>query len=67
MEDCNLSVGYENLIQKSEGPEPIHSLLDALIHLNETKGDEVKADIVSLHESVIFFLISMSPGTILYF
>ncbi|CAB4490811.1 unnamed protein product [Rhizophagus irregularis] len=47
LEDCNLSVGYENLIQKSEGPEPIHSLLDALIHLNETKGDEVKADIVS--------------------
>jgi hypothetical protein len=50
LEDCNLSVGYENFIQKIEGPEPIHSLLDALIHLKETRndiGNAIKADIVS--------------------
>ncbi|GES96748.1 RAI1-domain-containing protein [Rhizophagus clarus] len=48
LEDGNLSVGYENFIQReSEGPETIHPLLDALIHIKETRGDSIKADIIS--------------------
>ncbi|CAG8584250.1 6308_t:CDS:2 [Funneliformis mosseae] len=48
--DFNLSAGYENFIQReNSGPEPIHSLLDALNHLKRTSAnkDVIKADIIS--------------------
>ncbi|CAI2173061.1 999_t:CDS:10, partial [Funneliformis geosporum] len=48
--DFNLSAGYENFIQReNQGAEPIHSLLDALIHLKRTSANEdvIKADIIS--------------------
>ena len=50
-EDINLSAGYDNFIQReNKGPDPIHSLLDALIHLKKTSVDEnvIKADVVRL-------------------
>jgi hypothetical protein len=66
-EDCDLSAGFESYIQRDRmGPEPLHSLLDALIHLKKTgKESMIKADIVSLR-SFFFNIVNFKTKVLSY-
>ncbi|CAG8777930.1 19989_t:CDS:2 [Cetraspora pellucida] len=50
LKNCDLSHGYETFVQREQsGPEPIHSLLDALAHTQKRSADKnlVQTDLVS--------------------